>query len=84
MERELKTITSLTSKSFDLVALKVKERSHNPLLALVGDSIREQYTLLCQKSVQTTLEWNEGNHFHDPEVRMATGWSWLLNHIIQS
>ena len=51
-----------------------EERTKNPLMATVGDRIRELYTLL-QPDHRVTLEWNEGNHFQDPEGRTARAFS---------
>ncbi len=47
-----------------------EERAKNPLMATVGDCIREQYALL-QSAHDVTLEWNPGNHFQDSEKRTA-------------
>ena len=58
-----------------------EERTRNKTMAIVGDRIRCQYELL-QKAGRVkncTLEWNPGNHFADPHIRMAKGFAWLLN-----
>ena len=47
-----------------------EERAKNPVMATVGDCIREQYALL-QSAHDVTLEWNPGNHFQDSEKRTA-------------
>ena len=47
-----------------------EERAKNPLMATVGDCIREQYALLQADHI-VTLEWNPGNHFQDSEKRTA-------------
>ena len=47
-----------------------EERAKNPVMATVGDCIREQYALL-QADHRVTLEWNPGNHFRDAEKRTA-------------
>ena len=47
-----------------------EERAKNPVMATVGDCIREQYALL-QADHSVTLEWNPGNHFQDSEKRTA-------------
>lgn len=55
-----------------------EERSKNKILASVGDCIRKleaQY----KESIDVTLEWNEGNHFKNPEERMAKGFAHLMN-----
>ena len=51
-----------------------EERTKNPLMATVGDRIRELYALL-QPNHRVMLEWNAGNHFQDPELRTARAFS---------
>ena len=60
---------------------KKEERARNKLMSAVGDSIRFQHELLSKESKvkRCTLEWNDGNHFADPELRTAKGFAWLLN-----
>jgi hypothetical protein len=53
-----------------------EERAKNPLMATVGDCIREQYALL-QADHSVTLEWNPGNHFQDSEKRTARAFCWI-------
>ena len=48
-------------------------------MATVGDRIRSAYELLKEREVECTLEWNEGNHFRDPDLRTAKGFSWILD-----
>lgn len=57
-----------------------EEHTRNQVMARVGSCIREQYDLLQNaKSVEcSTLEWNEGNHFKDPELRCAKGFLWCM------
>ena len=50
-------------------------------MAAVGDRIRELYDRLRQQGISCCLEWNEGNHFMDTDLRTAKGLAWLLNHI---
>ena len=56
-----------------------EEKTRNPVMARVGEKIRETHRLLEEKGVPVRLEWNEGNHFQDPEGRTAKGFAWLLN-----
>ena len=56
-----------------------EEMTRNPVMATVGESIRRIHASLSGAGIPCTLEWNEGNHFHKPDVRMAKGFSWLLN-----
>lgn len=56
-----------------------EEKNKNPLLATVGDRIREVESLLQAQGVKTTLEWNPGNHFRDPDLRTAKAFACVLN-----
>ena len=53
-----------------------EERAKNPVMAAVGERIREQYALL-QTDHCVTLEWNPGNHFRDSELRTARAFCWI-------
>jgi len=53
-----------------------EERAKHPVVATVGDRIREQYALLREEHT-VTLEWNPGNHFQDSEKRTAKAFLWL-------
>lgn len=48
-----------------------EEKVKNPTMSKVGDCIRQINTILSHQGITTTLEWNEGNHFRDPEIRTA-------------
>ena len=56
-----------------------EEKARNPVMATVGDRIREAYALLSGSGVKCTLEWNEGNHFKDADIRTAKAFSWVIN-----
>ncbi len=58
-----------------------EEKARNPVMARVGDCIRQQHRLLMDTlgPDRTVLEWNEGNHFVDAEKRMAKGFLWCMN-----
>lgn len=55
-----------------------EEKARNPVMARVGDAIRELDSYYTQLGIPHDLEWNEGNHFKDPELRTAKGFAWLL------
>ena len=55
-----------------------EERTQNPVMATVGERIRETYRLLSNQGIRTTLEWNEGNHFRDAGLRMAKAFAWTM------
>ena len=50
-------------------------------MAAVGDNIRRQYDMLKSMNLNVTLEWNEGNHFTEPEIRTAKGFAWCINNL---
>ena len=54
-----------------------EEKAKNPTMATVGDCIREAYAWLNEQGVNVTLEWNQGNHFKDADVRTAKGFTWV-------
>lgn len=55
-----------------------EEKTRNPVMATVGDNIRKAHELLKAQGVNTVLEWNPGNHFKDPDIRMAKGFEWVI------
>ena len=56
-----------------------EEKTRNPVMATVGDRIREAYVLLKECGVNCILEWNEGNHFKDADLRTAKAFAYLRN-----
>ena len=58
-----------------------EERARNPVMATVGDRIREAHALLREWDIDCTLEWNEGNHFANADLRTAKAFLWVLKHI---
>ena len=56
-----------------------EERAKNPTMATVGDCIREAYAWLNEQGVNVVLEWNQGNHFKDADIRTAKGFVWGIN-----
>ena len=61
-----------------------EEKTKNKVMAKVGENIRCQYELLLKAKGQTAciLEWNEGNHFVNSDVRIAKGFGWLLSFVM--
>ncbi|MBQ6542263.1 MAG: esterase [Lachnospiraceae bacterium] len=55
-----------------------EEKARNPVMASVGDRVRAMHALLMYRKIHCTLEWNEGNHFRDSELRSAKAFSWVL------
>ncbi len=56
-----------------------EEKTRNPVMAQVGNAICSIYQHLSKSRVNCTLEWNEGNHFREPDMRIAKGFAWLIN-----
>ncbi len=55
-----------------------EEKTKNKIMSTVGDCIRRQYDLLQDSEIKSVLEWNEGNHFSEPEIRCARGFAWCM------
>ena len=55
-----------------------EEKTRNPVMATVGDRIREAHDLLKEQGVNTILEWNPGNHFRDADIRTARRFAWVM------
>jgi hypothetical protein len=55
-----------------------EEKTKNPVMATVGDRIKKAQMLLTDRGIECVLEWNEGNHFKDPDKRTAKAFSWLI------
>lgn len=55
-----------------------EERTRNPVMATVGDRIRELYEHLSGQNIRCVLEWNAGNHFMEADIRTAKAFAWLL------
>ena len=56
-----------------------EEKTKNPVMAMVGDKIRELDSFLVQEGFDCVLEWNEGNHFKDFDIRTAKAFASLMN-----
>lgn len=55
-----------------------EEKTRNQVMATVGDRIREAHEYLTEKGIDCTLEWNQGNHFKDADIRTAKAFAWVL------
>ncbi|MCR5731998.1 MAG: hypothetical protein K6G51_03545 [Sphaerochaetaceae bacterium] len=55
-----------------------EEKTRNPIMATVGDKIRNYHSFLERNGIKTILEWNEGNHFKDADIRTAKAFNWVL------
>ncbi len=57
---------------------KKETRTPSRLLRNVADATQEVYECLQRSGVETTFEWNPGNHFSEPALRTAKGIAWVL------
>ena len=55
-----------------------EEKTRNPLMATVGERIREAHDLLKEQGRNCILEWNQGNHFKDANLRTAKAFCWVM------
>ena len=55
-----------------------EEKTRNSLMSAVGERIREASALLKDLGINTTLEWNQGNHFRDADIRTAKAFAWVM------
>lgn len=59
-------------------------KSKNKTMATVEDCIRAYADILsASDSVETTLEWNPGNHFVDADKRTAKAFLWVMMQLIR-
>ena len=56
-------------------------KTRNKTMAAVADRIQQTHDRLEEdrNCMSCTLEWNQGNHFRDPDVRTAKGFAWVLS-----
>lgn len=55
-----------------------EEKTRNPVMAKVGDCIREGYVWIKAEGINCTLEWNQGGHFKEPMTRTARAFAWVM------
>ena len=72
---------SIQTESVYLSLGDKEEKTRNPVVAQVGNAIRSIYHHLSDSIIDCTLEWNQGNHFKDADIRTAKAFAWLLNRI---
>ena len=59
-------------------------KSRNRTMATVEDCIREYADILSgTNGIETTLEWNPGNHFVDADKRTAKAFLWAMKHSVK-
>lgn len=74
---------SIQTQAVYLSLGRKEEKAGNRQMATVGDNLRMMYAWYQEKELpgRVTLEWNEGNHFREPEIRTAKGFSWAIHSI---
>ena len=55
-----------------------EERTKNTVMAAVGDNIRALHSRLTERGANGTLEWNNGGHFKNADLRMAKAFRWAM------
>ena len=55
-----------------------ESRTRHPLMSRVDACTAEVVEKFRSYGIETTFEWNPGNHFDHPELRMARALAWLL------
>lgn len=55
-----------------------EEHTKNAVMAMVGDNIRALHHELAGRSKDCTLEWNNGGHFKDTDLRTARAFRWAM------
>ena len=58
-----------------------EEKTRNPVMATVGNRIKEVHELLKEQGIKTVLEWNPGNHFRDADIRTAKAFAWAMRSV---
>lgn len=56
-----------------------EEKTRNPVIAQIGNCIKEEYRCLLENGINCILEWNKGNHFKEADIRTAKAFAWILN-----
>ena len=58
-----------------------EEKTKNPVMAQVGNCIREGYHWLQENGMNCILEWNKGNHFKESDIRTAKAFAWVIKNM---
>ena len=58
-----------------------EEHTKNAVMAVVGDNIRTLHSRLAERGADCTLEWNNGGHFKDADLRTARAFRWVMEDI---
>lgn len=55
-----------------------EEKTRNPVIAQIGNCIKEEYRCLLENGINCILEWNKGNHFKEADIRTAKAFAWVM------
>ena len=57
-----------------------EEKTRNLVMSQVGNCIRMGYGWLIEQGygINCNLEWNQGNHFREPDIRIAKAFAWVM------
>ena len=55
-----------------------ESKTRNPIMTTVADKIIVAHDFLKASGVDTIFEWNQGNHFKDPGIRIGKAFAWIL------
>jgi predicted alpha/beta superfamily hydrolase len=55
-----------------------EEKAQNPIMATVGTCIKKLFEIFNSRNINSTLEWNDGNHFKNADIRTAKGFVWCM------
>lgn len=62
---------SLKGKKVSLSLGDKESLTKHPILSTVGDKTQEFLNLVKEKGAEATFDWNPGNHYAEPEARLA-------------
>ena len=70
----------ILAKNVYLSLGNLEEKTKHQILSKIGDNIREYIEILenSENVEKCILDWNEGNHFRDSDIRMGKGFVWIL------
>jgi len=70
----------ILAKNVYLSLGNLEEKTKHQVLSKIGDNIREYIKILknSENVEKCILDWNEGNHFRDSDIRMGKGFVWLV------
>ena len=55
-----------------------EEKTRNSVMSQVGNCIRMGHGWLIEHGINCNLEWNQGNHFREPDIRIAKAFAWVM------